>query len=153
MIPLRDDNPRRTTPLVTRALIVANTLAFFYELSLGRDLGAFVQGWGLVPQRLALAASGGEPLVSAGLTIFTSMFLHGGWVHLIGNMWYLWIFGDNVEDRLGHARFALFYLVGGVFAGLVHVLTNPGSNLPTVGRLDPGWVRVWIVPATHPEIR
>jgi len=133
MIPLRDDNPRRTTPLVTRSLIAANTLAFFYELSLGRDLGAFVQGWGLVPQRLALAAGGGEPIVSAGLTIFTSMFLHGGWLHLIGNMWYLWIFGDNVEDVLGHAGFLAFYLIGGAVSALLHTAFNASSPVPTVG--------------------
>src|SRR5690242_14154966 len=102
MIPLRDDNPTSTVPVVTRLLIAANALAFLYELSLGRGLGSFVMGWGVVPQRLTAATAGNEPMSAAFVTLFTSMFLHGGWIHLIGNMWYLWIFGDNVEDRFGH---------------------------------------------------
>ncbi len=133
MIPLRDDNPAQTAPTVTRMLIVANVLAFFYELSLGRHLGSFIMGWGLVPQRLTLALSGEESPIAAGLTIFTSMFLHGGWIHLLGNMWYLWIFGDNVEDAMGHAGFLGFYLVGGVASALLHTFFNAGSPVPTVG--------------------
>ena len=133
MIPLRDDNPSHTTPVVTRTLIVLNVLAFLFELSLGSYLGYFVRGWGVVPERIAYAAMGREPLPGAVLTLFSSMFLHGGWVHLIGNMWYLWIFGDNVEDRLGHVRFLGFYLASGVLSALLHVLVNPLSPIPTVG--------------------
>jgi hypothetical protein len=133
MFPLRDENPSLTTPFVTRALIVLNVLVFCYELSLGSGLNRFVASYALVPRRFELALHGLEPLSAAALPLFSSLFLHGGWLHLIGNMWYLWIFGDNIEDRLGHAWYALFFVVGGAFAGIIHVLTNSGSNLPTVG--------------------
>jgi membrane associated rhomboid family serine protease len=133
MFPLRDENPSLTVPVVTRGLIVVNTLVFFYELTLGSGLNAFVARFALVPRSFEVALRGPEPLSAAAIPLFTSLFLHGGWTHLIGNMWYLWIFGDNIEDRMGHVRFALFYVAGGVFAGLIHVLTNSGSMLPTVG--------------------
>ncbi|MBI5708760.1 MAG: rhomboid family intramembrane serine protease [Candidatus Eisenbacteria bacterium] len=147
MIPLRDhdppavplrrarrDNPSATVPFVSRALIALSAAVFLYQALLGPDLRAFVYGWGLVPVRLTLALRfHEEPVAAAGLTLLTSMFLHGGWSHLIGNMWYLWIFGDNVEDRLGHVRFLLFYLASGVVAGLLHFLTHSASELPTVG--------------------
>ncbi|MGH7741136.1 MAG: rhomboid family intramembrane serine protease [Candidatus Eiseniibacteriota bacterium] len=133
MFPLRDENPSLTTPVVTRVLIAINALVFFYELSLGPRLAEFVASYALVPRRLELALHGLPPLSAATIPLFSSLFLHSGWIHLIGNMWYLWIFGDNIEDRLGHLRFALFYLAGGLFAGLIHVLTNSGSSVPTVG--------------------
>lgn len=133
MIPLRDDNPSQSVPVVTRTLIALNALAFFYQLSLGPMLGAFVQYWGMVPLRFAYAFAGMEPVAPTVATAFTSMFLHGGWVHLLGNLWYLWIFGDNVEDRLGHWRFLLFYLAGGLAAALAHMLFDLGSPVPTVG--------------------
>ena len=134
MIPLRDDNPATTVPLVTRALIVANLLVFVYEVLLGPELRSFVFDWGFVPVRLTLAVRYGDlPLASALLPVLTSMFLHGGWSHVIGNMWYLWIFGDNVEDVLGHAGFLAFYLVCGVVATLLHYLTGPVAEVPTVG--------------------
>ncbi len=134
MIPLRDENPSRTAPVVTRALISVNAIAFVYELMLGPDLRPFVYTWGMVPARLSLALRfGEEPIAGPGITTLTSMFLHGGWLHLVGNMWYLWIFGDNVEDRLGHARFLVFYLMAGVVAALLHYALNPASWLPTVG--------------------
>jgi membrane associated rhomboid family serine protease len=133
MIPLRDDNPSQSAPIVTRTLIVLNAIAFFYELSLGGALNVFVQYWGLVPLRFAYALAGDEPLGPTVATAFTSMFLHGGWIHLLGNLWYLWIFGDNVEDRLGHWRFLLFYLAGGLVAAAAHTLLNLGSPVPTVG--------------------
>src|SRR5690349_415722 len=99
MIPLRDENPAGLTPTVTRALIIANVLAFVVELSSGPRLASMFAPYGLVPARVTASFSGeGSPLAAC-LTVFSSMFLHGGWVHLIGNMWYLWIFGDNVEDR------------------------------------------------------
>jgi membrane associated rhomboid family serine protease len=134
MIPLRDENPTRTTPHVTRLLIALNCGVFLYELLLGPDLKQFMMTWGLVPHRLTAAFVTGDEPVTAGLvTLFTSLFLHGGWAHVLGNMWYLTIFGDNVEDLLGHGRYLVFYLVGGLFASLVHYFSNPGSVLPTVG--------------------
>jgi len=117
MIPLKDRNPRSTTPVVTLALIVVNTLAFLYELTLPERLEqSFMMSYAMVPARLThLLAAPHVPLQIALLPFLTSMFLHGGWLHLIGNMWFLWVFGDNVEDRLGH------------------VLANLGSNVPSLG--------------------
>ena len=115
-------------------LIALNAALFVYELLLGSSLREFMLQWGFVPERLTLALRfGDEPVVSAVLTLFTSMFLHGGWLHLIGNMWYLWIFGDNVEDRLGHGRYVLFYLGGGLVATLAQYAAAPTSPVPTVG--------------------
>jgi membrane associated rhomboid family serine protease len=133
MFPLRDENPADRAPVVTRALIALNAAAFLYELTLGPALRDFVAQWGVVPARVVLSLQGGEPLLAPALSFGSSMFLHGGWAHLIGNMWYLWIFGDNVEDRLGRAGYLVFYLVAGVVASIIHVLSNPGSVLPTVG--------------------
>ena len=134
MIPLRDENPSSSAPVVTRALIGLNVVAFVYELMLGPELHPFIYTWGLVPARLTLALqSNAESLAGPGLTILTSMFLHGGWLHLIGNMWYLWIFGDNIEDRLGRGRFLIFYLMSGAVAAGLHAALNPASRMPTVG--------------------
>ena len=134
MIPLRDENPSGSAPVVTRVLIALNCLAFLFELARGSELQSFVFAWGFVPDRLTLALHGGsEPVAWPALTLVTSTFLHGGWLHLLGNMWYLWIFGDNVEDRLGRARYVIFYLVAGIAAGWVHFLVNPVSRAPTVG--------------------
>ena len=100
MIPLRDVIPSRTTPFLTVAIIAANAAAWFFELSLSRgQLSNFLQQYGVVPANFSVP------------TLFTSMFLHGSWFHVLGNMWYLWIFGDNVEDRMGHGRFLVFYLL------------------------------------------
>ncbi len=134
MIPLRDENPSSKVPVVTRLLIAINVVMFAYEIWLGPALRPFILEWGLRPARLTLALRyGEESLLAPGLTLVTSMFLHGGWAHLIGNMWYLWIFGDNVEDRLGHARYLLFYFAAGVAAALVQAAITPMSRLPTVG--------------------
>ena len=134
MFPLRDENPSRSVPVITRVLIVFNAAAFVYELMLGHDLRIFMYTWGMVPARVTLALQYGEESIAApGLTLLTSMFLHGGWLHLIGNMWYLWIFGDNVEDVLGPVRYLLFYFLCGIAAGATHVLLSPGSSVPTVG--------------------
>jgi membrane associated rhomboid family serine protease len=134
MIPLRDENPSRTVPVVTRTLIALNCVAFLYELALGPDLKAFIFQYGFVPERLTLALKfGEEPFLAPATTLLTSMFLHGGWAHLLGNMWYLWIFGDNVEDRLGKIRYIMFYLVCGLLAGLAHYASNPSTQLPSVG--------------------
>src|SRR5258705_735397 len=121
MIPLRDIIPSRTTPYVTISLISLNVLVFLYELSLGRALDAFTLYWGLVPAAFSW------------VTVFTSMFLHSGFLHVAGNMLYLWIFGDNVEDRMGHGRFLVFYLLCGVAAALAQTITTPDSVVPMVG--------------------
>ena len=121
MIPLRDIIPSRTTPVVTIALITINVLVFLYELSLGRAVDAFTLYWGLVPAAFSW------------VTVLTSMFLHGGFLHVAGNMLYLWIFGDNVEDRMGHGRFLVFYLLCGVAAALAQTITAPDSVIPMVG--------------------
>ncbi|HVT45854.1 MAG TPA: rhomboid family intramembrane serine protease [Thermoanaerobaculia bacterium] len=129
MIPLRDVNPTRSTAFVNGGLIIVNILFFFWEVSLGPRLPAALDAIALVPARFW----GGGDLAHGVLTIFTSMFLHGGWLHLGGNMLYLWIFGDNIEDRLGHFRYLLFYLACGVAASLAHAIANPASRLPSVG--------------------
>lgn len=127
MIPLRDTQPSYTFPVVTALLIALNVLAFFYELSL-EDFtrNEFINVFGIVPARTVSYSS----LTAHALT---SMFLHGGWLHLIGNMWFLWIYGDNVEDILGHGKYLLFYLLCGVGAAFVHVYFNPESRVPTIG--------------------
>jgi membrane associated rhomboid family serine protease len=133
MIPLRDENPARTTAVVTRALIVLNVAVFIYELLLGPGLRMFTSEFALIPARVALGLEGRTALLPALGTFVWSMFMHGGWLHLIGNMWYLWIFGDNVEDRLGHLPFLLFYLGAGLASGTLHTILQPDSTVPTVG--------------------
>ena len=122
MIPLRDVIPSRTTPFVTITLIVLNTLVFLYEQTLGEyPFRVFVATWGLIPAEFDV------------LTMVTSMFVHGGWAHFLGNMLYLWIFGDNVEDRVGHGRYIVFYLGCGAVAAVVQSLFNPDSQIPMIG--------------------
>jgi len=125
MFPIGDDNTsRRTLPVVTYALIALNILFFFVELG-GGD--AFIEMWAFVPSRF-LANPGGDFL-----TIFTSMFMHGGWLHIGGNMLYLWIFGDNVEDRFGHMRYLVFYLTCGIAATFAQLAFSLGSGIPNLG--------------------
>jgi membrane associated rhomboid family serine protease len=140
VIPLRDANPVRRFPLVTIGLIVACVVAFAYELgtqSTGGDaaLERLFRQFALIPADLTAAIDGGSTDRIGGqlLTIVTSMFLHGGWLHLIGNMLYLWIFGNNIEDRFGRVRFLLFYLLGGLVAALTQVLVSPTSDVPVIG--------------------
>lgn len=135
MIPLRDDNPTRTTPFVNYALIAACVLVFLWEAALGPRMEAAVYSFGFIPDVLLGDAQLPADLsvVPPWLTIFTSMFLHGSWMHLIGNMLYLWIFADNVEDRLGHGRFIVFYVLCGVAAAMAQALPDPGSQVPMVG--------------------
>ena len=122
MIPLRDVIPSRTTPYITITIIALNALAWLFELSLPHErLNQFLTVYGVVPAYFSAP------------TLVTSMFLHGGWSHVIGNMWYLWIFGDNVEDRVGHGRFIVFYLLCGFAAALAQVAVDPASTLPTIG--------------------
>jgi membrane associated rhomboid family serine protease len=135
VIPLRDTIPSRTAPVVTVALIAVNVLVFVHETALGPYLPQFIEHYGLVPYLFVhWGDQFGDPLDPARfLPLFTSMFWHGGWGHLLGNMLYLWIFGDNVEDRLGHGRFLLFYVGCGLAAALTQVALSPESTLPTVG--------------------
>jgi membrane associated rhomboid family serine protease len=122
MIPLRDVIPSRTVPYIVITIIVLNGLAWLLELSLPDDvLPVFLQTYGVVPAHFTPA------------TLITSMFLHGSWSHILGNMWYLWIFGDNVEDRFGHGRFIVFYLLCGIIAAFGQIVINPSSTLPTIG--------------------
>jgi membrane associated rhomboid family serine protease len=133
MIPLRDLNPSRTAPVVTVALIVANALAFLWELSLGPQLEPFVMQAAFVPARFVGHGLGIAGLVPGIESAVVSMFLHGGWAHVLGNMWFLWIFGDNVEDRLGHLRYVVFYFASGLAATAAHALASPGSAVPAIG--------------------
>ncbi len=135
MIPLKDLNPRYSTPFVTVLLIIVNSLVWLYQFSLGPVVGErFIFALGLIPARFdAALTTHAVSLGDAFIPLVTSMFLHGGWMHVIGNMWFLWIFGDNVEDRLGHAVYFLFYIACGLAAGLAHALLNWGSTVPTVG--------------------
>jgi membrane associated rhomboid family serine protease len=134
MIPLRDANPSRSFPIVTIVFIIINAFIFLYEVSLGRNLDEFFNIFALIPEKyFNQGALGGFSYLKRFYPFITSQFLHGGWMHLIGNMWFLWIFGDNIEDRLGHGKYILFYLLCGVAAGLTHVYSNPSSPVPTVG--------------------
>jgi membrane associated rhomboid family serine protease len=133
MIPLRDTARSKTIPIVNYALIGTCGLVFLYELSLGSRFGLFVQSWGIRPARLGAAIFEGHFSLRAVLPLFTSIFLHGGWLHLIGNMLYLYIFGDNVEDRIGHVGYLFFFILSGLGASLVQVYSNPSSTLPLIG--------------------
>jgi membrane associated rhomboid family serine protease len=122
MFPLKDTQPSYTRPVVTIALITVNVMVFLFEASLSPySRNALIEYYGLVPDQVRLSS------------ILTSMFLHGGWLHVLGNMWFLWIFGDNIEDLLGHAKFLVFYLLCGIVAALGQVIANPNSTVPMVG--------------------
>jgi membrane associated rhomboid family serine protease len=122
MIPLRDTEPSYTFPFITVALILLNVAAFLYEVSLDPyELNFFIAQYGVIPTRFQW------------MDVLTSIFLHGGWMHLIGNMWFLWIYGDNIEDILGHSQYLLFYLLCGVAATMVHVFFNADARVPTIG--------------------
>ena len=134
MLPIRDDIPSSRFPAVTFGIIVVNVLVFFRELSVGPNLEDLLVQYAVIPARYTV------PDVAQLFTVpqqifalFSSMFLHGGWIHLLGNMWSLWIFGDNVEDRLGRTRYLGLYLASGMAAALLHIYTNAGSVVPTIG--------------------
>jgi membrane associated rhomboid family serine protease len=138
VIPLRDANPTQRTPYITLGLIVACFVVFAAELGLlasggESSLDAFITRWGVVPAQLTAAWRAGNYVSTETATLITSQFLHGGWFHLLGNMLYLWIFGNNVEDRFGRVGFLVFYLFGGVIAGLSQVAIDPESTVPTIG--------------------
>src|SRR5579864_3551638 len=122
MFPIRDTQPSYSKPVVTVFLIVINVLVFLFEFSLGPyEQNAFIAAYGLTPDRFHFA------------NVVTSMFLHGGWMHVLGNMWFLWIFGDNIEDILGHGKFLLFYIVCGIAAACTQTFLNQGSRVPMIG--------------------
>jgi hypothetical protein len=136
MIPIRDDTPTYSTPYINYLLVTLNALVFLFEITLSPPVReAFVYQFGVEPVRVLAAVGLGasyapQPSV---LPLLTSMFLHAGWLHLIGNMWFLWIFGDNIEDYLGHFNYLVFYLASGIGASVVHILLNSNSTLPSVG--------------------
>jgi membrane associated rhomboid family serine protease len=122
MFPIRDTQPSYSRPIVTILIIVLNVVVFLYEFSLDEySRNYFIANYGLIPARFHTSA------------VITSMFLHGGWLHIIGNMWFLWIFGDNIEDVLGHAKYLVFYVLCGIAAGMTQTFFNAGSRLPMVG--------------------
>jgi len=135
MIPLWDDIPRSRWPIITVLLIVANCVVFLQELAAPPAVREqMIATFSLIPARSTAFVTGAPVGFSGGiLPLFTSMFLHGGWMHLIGNMWFLWLFGDNVEDRVGHLRYLLLYLAGGLAGALTHWMFNLSSLVPTVG--------------------
>jgi membrane associated rhomboid family serine protease len=122
MFPLRDTQPSYSRPLITVLIIILNVVVFLHEFSLDEiSRNYFIEHYGLIPAHFHFSA------------VLTSMFLHGGWMHIIGNMWFLWIFGDNVEDALGHFKYLVFYFLCGIAAGMTQVLFSRGSHLPMVG--------------------
>ncbi|HEV2223045.1 MAG TPA: rhomboid family intramembrane serine protease, partial [Candidatus Acidoferrales bacterium] len=135
MIPLKNLRPRTHFPTVTLALIAINFIVFFYQLTLDpRALQSFIMTYSMIPARAQLALAHSQYTLAQGfLPLFTSMFLHGGWLHIIGNMWFLWLFGPNVEDRLGHLPYLGFYLVCGLGAGIAQTLFSLGSTIPGLG--------------------
>ncbi|MGN6514813.1 MAG: rhomboid family intramembrane serine protease [Rhizomicrobium sp.] len=135
MIPISDDNPTRIPAIVNWAIILTCVCAYLWEFSLGRQMATAITILGFTPDALAGSARRlpGYITVPAPVTIFTSMFLHGGLLHLAGNMLYLWIFGNNIEDAMGHIRYLLFYLICGVAAALTMAFINPGSQVPMIG--------------------
>jgi membrane associated rhomboid family serine protease len=136
MLPIRDDQPRYSTPWVNSFLIGLNLLIFFFEWTLdSQGLEILVRQFGVVPSHLAALLSGSPrySLLEVVLPFFTSMFLHGSWMHVIGNMWFLYIFGDNVEDYLGHFKYLAFYIFTGLIAMVTQVMVGPHSTVPTLG--------------------
>ncbi len=134
MIPLKDDIPSYSPPIVTVTLISINCLVYFLLLSLGEGYQLALVKWGTIPYEITHGVELTPELsFSIPLSLFSSMFLHGGFFHLAGNMLYLWIFGDNVEDQLGHFKFFIFYILCGLAASFLHILTTPNSQIPMVG--------------------
>lgn len=136
LFPIYDENPTNSVPWVTLILIIVNVLVFIYELSLqsAGKLQPFLQTAALVPYEITHAAKLSANVPNIGiLAIFTSIFMHAGWLHIIGNMWYLWIFGNNIEDTLGHINYLFFYLLCGAGGAVAHIVSQPNSQIPTLG--------------------
>ncbi len=134
MIPLRDSVPSETFPVMTLGIIVLNSVVWFYEISLGARIDRFVVEYGLIPIRfVAFNRFDGGFLDNALIPMFSSIFMHAGWLHVIGNMWFLWIFGNNIEDRLGHFKYLIFYILCGIGASLLQIIAEPASRVPVVG--------------------
>ncbi len=134
MIPLRDSRRSGTVPVVNIILIIINSLVWLYEVSRGTQFEAFILQHGLIPLHLVqFYRFPGGFWENAVAPLFSSIFMHAGWLHVIGNMWFLWIFGDNVEDRLGHVRYLVFYLLCGIGASLIHIFSSPLSRIPMIG--------------------
>lgn len=159
MIPLGDSPPRHRFPWVTVLIIAANVVVFAFELSMGsRELDRWVQSVGTIPVEILsgrdLPPPGPVPGV-VWITLFTAMFVHGGFLHIASNMLYLWVFGDNVEDTFGHITFIVFYLVAGVLAGLAHVFINAGSTIPSVGASGAiaGVLGAYLIMFPHAQVR
>lgn len=131
MIPFKDDNPTQTFPFVTIGLIAINCLVFIWELASSVDIARVAYFYGAIPYNL-ISFETSQPIHPA-ITLFTSMFLHGGFFHIAGNMLYLWIFGNNIEDSLGHFRFLVFYLFSGIIAAYSHAITESQSMIPMIG--------------------
>jgi membrane associated rhomboid family serine protease len=133
MIPIRHTLPPRTTPIVNRTLVIANGIVFLTQIFLGQHTENVINIFGYIPARLTNPAAYGYSMFEVIVTLVTSLFLHGGFVHLIGNMIYLWVFGGAVEDALGHVRYAIFFVVCGVIGSLTHTLLFPHSTVPSIG--------------------
>ena len=131
MIPYKDDNPTHSSPFVTIGIITLNAIVFFWQISSQSGMREISYSYGAIPHNI-LTFEKVQPIHPA-ITVFSSMFMHGGFFHLGGNMLYLWIFGNNIEDRLGHLRFIVFYLFCGIFAAYAHAITNPSSTMPMIG--------------------
>jgi len=134
MIPLKDNNPIRIFPSVTIVIIILNVAVFLFELAQGQHLETFIKSFGCIPYELKTGIDI-EPRIffPVRFTILSAMFMHGGWMHIIGNMLYFWIFGNNIEDRLGHIRFLFFYIIVGIFATFSQIMVNPFSTVPQIG--------------------
>ena len=135
MVPIRDNNPIKIVPVVTYTLVAINIVMYVYELSLGNDLEPFFQQWAMVPKQLTLSFQGAPTTLPhpAWITLITSQFLHGSIWHLGSNMLFLWVFGNNIEDKLGHVKFTIFYLTCGILAGLSHWFFSTLSSIPSLG--------------------
>ena len=134
MFPLRDRIPAKSFPVITICIIIVNILVYIYQMSLGNNINTFINNFAVIP--VSFSSLTDKPILDWFILfprLFTSMFIHGGIIHLLGNLWYLWIFGDNVEDFFGHFYFLLFYLVGGMVGALAHIYFNLNSNIPTIG--------------------
>ncbi|MFH1729020.1 MAG: rhomboid family intramembrane serine protease [Pseudomonadota bacterium] len=134
MIPFKDDNPSATFPIVTVSLIIINVAVFIFQLYLGKNNGYFIYNYGVIPAEIwGFKNIAHSTEINPFLSIITSMFLHGGYLHLIGNMLYLWIFGDNIEDTFGHFSFLIFYIICGIVGASFNIIFSPGSQIPMIG--------------------